>query len=257
MNARDRASMRSMLLVGAAAFFVTGLVFAPASLIKLALENLGVPVAYERVDGTLWHGRIKHFTVGDQFHGDATFAVKPLHLLMGRLVANIAVKGEAGEGGGRVAMGIMGRSLRVDNAEIVFDLKSIGQYTFFGLPYQGELRASVSRMAWDKSGCRIAEAEIWTNFLDAPLRQFVGEGMDLTGAAKCDGEKLKISLNGANSEGAIDVDVALSADLTYELLALVEAKDKALENNLMGLGFEDNGSRLVYDAIGAIKGLGS
>lgn len=250
-------SLRALLLVGALGFLLAGLVFAPASLVRPALANLGAPVTYKRIDGTLWRGRIEGLTISDQYIGNATFAAAPLNLLLGRLSARVEVEGGVGDATGDVSFGIFGRSMQVSGAEIVFNLSAIKRYTFFGVPYQGDVRASVDRLAWTPKGCRAAKARVWTDLLDASSRQILGDGLELAGTTMCDGDRLRAALSGQNSEGSVIINVALTPDMTYEFVAYVEPREESLQEDLKRLGFEDNDGQLVYDAIGAIKGLGS
>lgn len=252
-----RPSMRLLLLVGVLTFIVGGFALAPASLMAPALSGAAAPIDYERLEGRLWDGKIVRLNVGEHFLGDVTFSVSPFQAITGRLRAHVVASGGDGAGSGVISYGLFGRSLRIADAEIAFDLASVRRYSIFGLPYQGDLRASVGEIVWTSKGCRIAEAEVWTDLLDASSRQLVGEGMELAGSAACDGERLALMLRGENSEGRTQVALSLAPDLTYQLAASVAPRRPELQENLKRLGFEDNGDALVYDAIGAIKGLGS
>lgn len=252
-----RPSMRLLASIGALTFVANAALLAPASLLAPALAGAPAPIAYERLEGRIWRGKIIRLQISEHDLGDVEFAVSPLPLFLGRLQARIRADGGAGEGAGRVSYGLLDQSLKVSDAKFSFDLGSVRRYTIFGLPYQGDLTASVDSLVWTKNGCREAEAEIWTDLLDASSRQLAGEGMELSGAAACDGARLALTLRGENSEGRAEVIVSLGPDMTYQLVASVEPRRAELQENLQRLGFEDNGASLVYDAMGAIKGLGS
>jgi len=261
MNKRDHLShgpsIRALALVSGLAFLLAGVVFAPASLMRPALDGVGAPVSYKQIDGTLWRGRIERLTISDQHIGEATFAVSPLLVFLGRLSAHVEIGGGVGDASGDVSFGLLDKSVRLSDAEITFNLSAIKRYTFFGVPYQGDVRASVERFLWTPNGCRAAAARIWTDLLDASSRQILGHRLELAGAATCDGDRLTVALQGENAEGALTIDVVFTPELTYELVATVQPRQESLQENLKRLGFEDDDGQLVYDAIGAIKGLGS
>ncbi len=250
-------SLRALIVIGALAFALAAAVFAPASLIAPALARSGAAVSFERMEGRLWRGKISRLIVGEHYLGDVSFKVSPFQLLFGRLRARIEATGGDGAGDGVLIYSVFSQAVEVRNARAVFDLGTIRQYSIFGLPYQGNLRLTIDRLLWTKRGCRAAEADIWTDLLDASSRQLVGEGMELAGAATCDDARLALTLRGENAEGRTEVVVSLAPNMTYQLVASVAPTRPELQENLKRLGFEDKGASLVYDAMGAIKGLGS
>ena len=242
--------------VGAATFLALALVNAPASFLAPAIQTSGAAVQYKELRGTIWRGEVAGVSTGEQYLGDIAYELKPLSLLTGALSADVAARGGAAVGEGRIAASLFGGQVMLENATFEFDLASVERYSLFGIPYEGRVRGKFDRVAWSRDGCAAAAGHVWTDVLDASSKRLVGDGLVLAGPASCDDRALRLDLAGANREGETVVKIAVNADLTYQVTASVDPSRAEIANNLRSLGFEANDGVLVYDAVGALKGAG-
>ncbi|MEM8936326.1 MAG: type II secretion system protein N [Pseudomonadota bacterium] len=238
-------------------FLVTAIANAPASLLSPILERGDPLITYERLDGTVWAGELKHLWVEDQYFGTINFRLSPLKLVLGRFEARVRAEGGVGTGEGNIGVGALGQTFRVSDARVVFDLSAVRNYTMFGIPYQGEVRASIKRFVVSREGCRIARSEVWTDMLNAPAIEFLGNALPLEGAAACDGADVALSLTGENASGTAQITIKVTPQLSYEFVAAIDPVEQDLEAQLPLVGFEARGAQFVYDAYGELKGMGS
>ena len=245
-----------LVIVGAIVFLITGVYAAPASLLAPVL-SAAHDVSYQRLEGRIWRGRIKGLVAADQRLGDVAFTIRALPLLLGNVETQLSLTGGVATGGGVVSVNVVSRSLELQDATADFNLNAIDRYTLFGLPYQGYARASVRRLVWNKTGCASADGSFWTDALNAAATRVTGDGIELSGPARCEGDALMLLLDGVNAYGDATIEIAVSPDLTYALSAAVTPKRSEARRSLELLGFQPDGRNLVYDAVGPLKGLGS
>lgn len=239
--------------VAAAAFVVTLVAAAPASIVGEMLRAGGV--SYARATGTVWNGAIAGAVAQGAPLGDISYRLRPLSLATGTIAADVELRGGAATGRGRVAAGLSGYALR--DGDFSIDLGRIGGYGFMGAPLEGRARARIETLAYGARGCRKARGAVWTNALDAPARRYNGEGFDLEGAARCDGPDLVVDLAGSGAEGGASLALRLRPGLTYTVEASARPVRADLENALMLMGFERENDMLVYASTGVIRGAGS
>lgn len=255
--AERMSSHRHLWLAGIASFALGAVVFAPASFLALVIGSPSSGISYSSIKGTVWRGTLNDVTAGGQPLGQVHYTLVPLALLTGNLGATIDFSGPAGSGEGKIGLGLIGRKIRIENARIAYDLGWLSRYSIFGLPYQGEVRFNIKHLAVSPRRCLRADGDIWTNILDSSLKPYVGEGMALAGPAECEGQALKLVLTGQNSAGSTEVTLRVQPDLTYSLVASVNPGKAQIALDLKSIGFEEDGSELVYDAVGTLKGPGS
>ncbi len=246
-----------LILLGAVSFLLAAIIMAPASLITPGLNAAGPDIQYKEVTGTIWKGEIRGVATGEVYLGDVAFRFRPMMLLTGALSADLTAMGGAATGTGRVNVHLLSRRLSVQNANVAFDLSAVRRYSLFGIPYQGRVEARDAGLVWSRKGCSGASGEIWTDVLDASSKTLVGESLLLAGPASCDDGRIAVALKGGNREGEAEIKIAIDPAMTYRLMASVDLGRADLENNLRRLGFEDGDGVLVYDAVGALKGVGS
>ncbi len=260
MSARkaEKGDRRGPLIrIGIAAFLITAIAIAPASLITPILNANAATIQYQEVRGTVWKGEIRGVSTGDVYLGNITFKVRPLALLTAAAAADIIAQDGAAIGSGRLSVSLITRRLAVADANFAFNLSAVRRYSLFGIPYQGRIEARRASFVWSRSGCQSAAGEIRTDVLDASSRALVGESLLLAGPAACDAGQVLVTLRGGNREGETEIKIAIDPAMTYRVVASVDLGRADLENNLRRLGFEDGDGVLVYDAIGALKGAGS
>ena len=244
-----------MIAIGLLVFLATAAAGAPASLLGGVLAQNGV--RYVKTSGTLWRGRFEDVSYGDTYLGDVAYQLKPLALLTGGLGADLHVRGGPLTFTGGLSYSLLSRAVGVSDASADYALASLSDYSIFGLPYDGSLKADIARLNWSSGGCAKAEAQISTDILHNAVKQFIGEGMDLKGAAFCDRKALAVEFTGQNSQASTVIDIVVAPDLTFRLNAQVRPERRQIETGLVNLGFQKNGDTLVYTAIGELRGLGS
>ena len=260
MNAqrtRQWARRGPLIRIGVAAFLITAVAIAPASLITPVLNASAANIQYQEVKGTVWDGEIRSVSTGDVYLGNITFKLQPFALLTGAASADITAQDGAAIGAGRVGVNLITRRLTVSDANFAFNLSAVRRYSLFGIPYQGRVEARRANLVLSRTGCQSAAGEVWTDVLDASSRSLVGESLLLAGPAACEGGQVILTLRGGNREGETEIKIAIDPAMTYRVMASVDLGRTDLENNLRRLGFEDGDGVLVYDAIGALKGAGS
>lgn len=250
-------SRRLLGMIGAGTFFLAALLNAPASFLVPILQQQGNSFEFQSVSGTIWNGEIKNAAAGEVFLGNIDYKLKPLGLLRAHAVADIDMRGGDATGQGRIAYGLASKRAVITRARGEFNLGAVKQYSLFGIPYQGRIRATIRNLAVSQAGCHAADGDVWTDVLNASSKRLIGDGLVLAGTAGCADMRLKIDLNGANSEGKTSIAIAIAPDMTYQLNASVEPERPQLQENLRLLGFEEENGALVYDAMGALKGAGS
>ncbi|MEM8772947.1 MAG: type II secretion system protein N [Pseudomonadota bacterium] len=244
------------MLTGAFVFMIAGFAMAPASFYAPVLKMSGIDVQYQALTGSVWRGQMKGVVAAGQPVGDLTYNLHALSLFSANPQLDIELAGPSASGKGRVGFNLLQQAVAFRNVTAEFDLSSVKQYSLFGIPYDGAVRSKVNDLIWSRQGCGNANGDVWTDVLDASSRQYLGDGLVLSGPASCAGDNLKIDLAGANAEGETTISILVSPALTYQLSASVEPHKPQLKQDLKLLGFEDKDGALVYDAFGALKGAG-
>lgn len=251
-------SPRRLMGLAVLVFIGVAIATAPASLIALAMPANTTSFQYKEITGSIWNGKIKSIQAGEIYLGDIEFSVKAHALATGRLVSDVKSTSGVATGQGTVGVSLLARSVSIRDADFEFNLSTIRRYTLFGIPYEGAVRGRIAKTTWNKNGCGPTVGSLWTDALNSASRQFLGDGLILTGPAECDANKhLRVLLSGANDKGDTQIAVAIAPDFTYQITATVTPTDGDLRTNLGRLGFEAKGARLTYDAVGTLKGAGS
>lgn len=141
---------RTLILAGAGSFLLTSLTQLPASL-STRLLPASLPVQWETVSGSLWHGaasqvRVKGIEVGNlqwDIHGTA--------LLKGRLAARL--QGNLAQGGnfsGECSTGWGWQVVCIDTTLGGLPAQTLAPYlrTYLPLPPSGTLQAQLSNLTW-------------------------------------------------------------------------------------------------------------
>ncbi len=255
---RRRGGGRRLALIGAIAFGGSAVLSAPASLLRPALDAVGERLAYERIEGAIWRGRIRRVTIDGVALGDVDYSFNPAALALGRAAARVRIDGALAKAVGRIDFGLASRSVRLRSVRGDFNLAGVKRYRLLGAPFAGTVRFDIEEIAWrDGAGCLNAAGNLWTDALSEQTRRLgLGEAA-LQGPIACIGEDLRVSLRGANEMGSAFVNVDLRPDRTYALNATVEADRAELRQALELAGFRREAAGLVYNVYGPIKGIGS
>lgn len=247
--------LRPLFAAGAGAFLLAGIAGAPASLLPALLGFEKHGVRYENAQGSFWRGSISGVSATEIYVGDIDYRIRPAALLRGALSARLTASGGALVGKGDFSIGLGGLA-QVNGASFGLDLGALRGYAFLGEPLRGDLRLEVERLAFSKRGCRRANADIWSDILEAPARRIGAPVMPLSGALACDGDDLLASLSGDGEEGRVALTLRVTPALTYQLDATAEPKRLEMREALQSLGFRRQDDALTIGTRGAIRSAG-
>lgn len=246
---------RPLWIAGAAAFFASALVNAPASL-SAAIATANAPLlTIGGAKGTIWRGEWSHVIYNRILIGDIRYSLKPTRLLAGRLVADASSRDGALTAKARISLSPFAVDLK--DATAHFNLSAIRQYTFFGARYEGSASFRAKSLTLTRMGCRAEAAQVSTNALDVIAKQWSGGVLPLAGEIECADGKLNLTLAGRNQDGGARMEVSVAPDLAYTMTLTAEPQRAEVGDALRLFGFEGEGARLSYRAVGQLKGLSS
>jgi len=259
-SSKSSSSVRSMrlpILLALFVFTVTLILNAPASIIRLGLDRVGNDFQYRNVEGGLWKGTINGVYVGSVFLHTINYEWNPLSILGGGVTFHVDSKGGDATGQGNIRLGLFSKDMKITNANLIFNLNSIKQYTIYGVPYQGILRSKIRVLQFNQRECVKADVDLWTDAMTASAVKLSGDPLDLAGKAMCANEKMQVTLNGQSGSGQIAIQALVAMDLNYSMETTVMPRRTELQQALSLLGFQRKGDNYVYDTIGKLKGAGS
>lgn len=245
-----------LIALGAAVFVATLVAQAPASIIPALINLEGRGVGFTSVDGTIWRGRIENLTYKNAPIGDVDYRFSPLSILFLSPRLEVSSTGGAVRGKAAVRVGL-GRRLEIDNTALDIDVAPFADRGIMGRPVQGVAQITVARIAISASGCRAADARLWTDVLDEPVQRFRGADFPMTGNVRCDGDDLIASMAGQNVDGLAQMTLRVRPNFSYELTARAEVAEEELASALRFFGFEEDGDALVYGSVGMLRGVGT
>ncbi len=249
---------RGLTLVFALVALATVIVTAPASMVaSLAAKSLGPRISIGGTQGSLWRGDLLAVAVDGVLLGDVAFTVSPFNLLVGAVQMDFMVGKGAANGEGRARLALIGQAFELRDARIDFNLAAIRNYTLFGAPYSGQIKADVAHLKLTRLGCSAADARIETTALSRLSQQTIGEALILSGPATCADRALAVNLSGEGAAGRADIGVVIAPDFTYELTAAVKPERSELRTALKLIGFEIRGEVMSFDVRGELKGMKS
>ncbi len=247
--------MRYFYLIAGGVFFLSALtVNAPASLVGTLFKNDGKVLSWTHTRGSLWNGQIENLSMDGIYLGRATYRLAPLPLLRGSAKLNLTLVGGSVSGNGDVVASK--NSLVIKDGKFRANLSSMTNRRAFGLPVNGVADINIAEIHFTRKGCRTADVTVWTDFLSSTARQVNAEGFALEGPARCEGEDLLVSLEGAGNEGNVQLHFKLRVDMTYDMVALVEPKRRVVADALVFLGFKQSGTALNYEVAGTLQEAG-
>ena len=245
-----------LIALGAATFFATCIAIAPASLIAPFFSSANGNVSYANLEGTVWQGKVTGLTVSGARVGDVEYKLSALSLLTLAPRIDVSSTNGAVRGQGVVSAGLGGRA-SLQNASFEVDLGPFAQRGVLGMPVQGVAQVKIAKARLSSRGCVEAEGNVWTDVLEAPARQYRGDGFALRGPVECDGDDLLISLSGNGTDGAAALAFKVTPNFTYELTATAQPTQDDVATALRYFGFEDNDGALIYGSTGVLRGVGS
>lgn len=155
--------IKKLIVIGAITLVIGLIVKLPADVaLGWALPDT---IQTRSIRGTLWHGQIDAISVQGINAGPATWTLKPLSLLVGKIRADVEI--ELPGGFASADIGIRGKTISLKQARAAFDLGPMTRLSPVG-PSQGrakvELEHATLRDAWPVS----AEGQITVNNLRYP-----------------------------------------------------------------------------------------
>ncbi len=245
----------ALWIAGAAAFCLSAIANAPASLVAAIATARSPLLEIGAARGTIWKGELTRVAHNQILIGDISYRLAPLSLATARIAADASSRNGALEGEARIALSPGGVELR--DVSAVYNLASIRQYTFFGARYQGVAAVKAKSLKLTRAGCGAEEAKLSTNALDGLSRGWSGAAFPLAGDIKCVDGKFHLALNGAGAEGSVRINVKVAPDLSYEAVFTAEPRRADVGVALRTFGFEGPETKLSWRAVGRLKGLNS
>ena len=246
-----------LIAVGAVAFVAMLLVTAPASLIAWAVGPERVGVSYSNIEGTIWRGKLSNVHVSGTAFGDVAYRLSPLSLLTLSPRAVLEMHGGAVVGDADVAAATNGH-FHVRSAILQLDLDRLAPQGLFGSPVVGIADVTINELLVTSAGCQKADGKIWTDMLNAPVRQYnQGDSFLMAGGLLCDGQNLVLTLEGEGDPGDATFQLVVSPDYSYEIVATARPAHENVASTLRYFGFEDDNGALRYGSAGVLRGAGS
>ena len=230
-------------------FLYSGLfaaIFAGALAVKmplaLAVDLAGIPLAAEKIEGTIWNGRIEGAAYDAYPLGRVDVSARALPLLLGRLSAHIDVDGPFLRGGSDIAL--RGELITFAKAELKADMAPLALDDAFGQPMDGFVRVATDALVLAPDGCRRGRLHLETDTLERSAKRYGGKGFSLAGEGQCEpeGGRFVLPLTGSGEEGEISVEIAVSPR-GYETRTVIAPTDQKLASALAAYGFQRQGDQ--------------
>lgn len=200
--------LRSRYALPVAFFFGALVITLP---MRLALGAFGLDdagLSARRVSGSIWWGRLRDARMGDMPLGDLGARLSPVQLLVGR--ARIDFDGGKGPDRLRGAIGVARSSFGLDDVTARLQAGS----SFAPLPISSIDLTDLS-VRFADGQCRKAEGRVRANLQGAIGGVALGGG--LTGAARCDRDRLLLPLVGESGMEQVTVRLAQDGRFTADI----------------------------------------
>jgi general secretion pathway protein N len=205
-------------------------------------ERLGLRA--ERVEGTVWRGRLHGASFAGAPLGDVRLAADPLGLLMGGAGLRFATRGEL-EGRGRIGLRRDGLVLR--DADLRAPIAALAP----SLPLQGALQLTGLELDLRGGGCRAASGA--ARAAPVELAGATVGGLSLSGEVGCRDGMLSIPLTGGGDGVSLQVATLVSAQGRYRATTRIRATNPGFALYAASLGLErglDGYSRIDAGRLG-------
>jgi general secretion pathway protein N len=234
------------LLLFLLAFFVLLISGFPLS---AALKMAGLEqqnVSWRNASGTIWRGEIEGLVYDIYPVGTVQHRLRLLPLLTGRADADIVVSGGALRGQGRVQVGA--GAIQLSNSRFDVNVGAYGLKDPTDSLIRGNLLVTAERLHFTRKGCIEAAGEIESDALVYSAKIYGAEGFVLKGPAACDGDKLRVVMEGRSARDAAVVNTVLQPNLDYTAEITVNSTNIELGAALSLYGFQkrDGDHIMVY-----------
>ena len=242
-----------------ALLFLFGVVLifaAPASLLSPFLAPEKARFSYQKIDGTIWNGRVTQAKIENLDLGDIKFQWNLLGLLTGTLLADLELTGGDLVGQGQIGASFPNIIVMRDGVFTASLSKPMHRYRLFGSAIEGHAMVDIEYLKISRAGCQRAVGRLETDFLRR-TKSFAGIGLEnLAGPIRCvDDGTLEIALDGSGSAGEFDVVMQVDSQKHYKVDMVFDQADSQTRNVLLQVGFEPGQKGLHYEASGRLKGL--
>ncbi|MEM8988533.1 MAG: type II secretion system protein N [Pseudomonadota bacterium] len=242
-------SVRRLVIAFAIALVAFLIARAPLSLAGAFLDD---SFAYGQAEGTVWRGTFRNANLGGHPLGDVKVSLSPASLLLLKARVSFAFRGVGAEGRGVLERGAFG-GVALRDAKLKGDLERLS-ISIANAPRQaGLVTADVKAIAFGPSGCRRAEADLWTDVLAQDDPRWDWTGPTLSGAAACADGVLVLPLSGVENGQRIMLTTEVRPNLAYVFRASVETEDPNLGGVLTLLGFQRKDSGFEYTQDGVLR----
>lgn len=197
--------------------------------LRMALGWLGADAAglsAQRVEGTVWSGRLHAADFRGLPLGDARVGLDPVGFRL-RVAA-------VGEVRGRAAVKLSGRGLSLSGADAVLPLERLAP----GLPLRGDLVLEDLRVDFRGAACRSAGGKITVQAARLAVLGQTASGLRLSGSAACRNGRLVAPLSGQAAGVALDAVLQVDGAGRYEVTTRLRATDPLAAAAAAAAGFE-------------------
>lgn len=222
-------------IVALVAAAITAMAFMPLS---LALSLANVPILAERVEGTVWNGRLQNAWVSGYPLGTVHVSARALPLLRGRVGADVMVDGPVVRGRAFLGVGTGGETFVLRSAALDLSIQPLGFTDAFGAPMAGRIQAKSDRITLRDGQCVDGALQVATDTLAVSARRIGGEGFVLRGNGRCEAGAMVLPLAGEGTEGSAEVQVRVS-NTSYTTEMAVVPRSPELAEALAFFGFEE------------------
>lgn len=229
--------MRGWLPLFLAAVLVTAIARFP---LALAVHWSGAPVSAERIEGTIWKGRLEGATVDGYRLGRIDVSTRALPLLTGSVTSAVDVRGPVANGAALVSVRPGRLTFKLAEADV--QIAPLNLRDAFGAPMSGTVEIRADNLTIAGGACRSGTVSISTDTLQKSAVRYGGEGFRLSGDGHCEDDIFLLPLSGSGPEGAADVTIRISA-AGYQTELLIDPAEPDFAAVLSAYGFQQVGTR--------------
>ncbi|MGF1605439.1 MAG: type II secretion system protein N [Rhodothalassiaceae bacterium] len=231
-------TVRRLIILFVLAFSAFALATLP---LAVAVSWVGLPgLRAAEISGTIWGGSLRRVAVASHYADQIRLAVRPLHLLAGRITTDLFVDAPGLFAQARLVRPIGGDLWRLRHGRARLDLARLPLDD--APPLLGALDLTVAHMTADGGRCVSAEGEAVSDVLQRSGARFQWQGPTLRGPIRCEAGRLVAALSDGQR---IEAQLSVALNGAYMLDISVADPDLTLAVGLTALGFEQVGDRHV------------
>ena len=211
-------------------------------------------LGFQRVTGTVWHGRFEgaHWRGADL--GDVDWRLSPWQVVLGRLAVRVGLEGGAVRGDALVSRAVFGAGAHLADARLDVDLSRLPTL----LPASGWLQLALSRAGFSGGGCVVEDAvlDVRGFSIAAAPGHAPWRAAETLGEIGCQAGRLVATLAARQGDGRLDLRADLTPDFSYRLRVGVGGVDPGMIPALEMAGFQQDGGHYELVQEGGVAAIG-